>query len=197
MPGAPGPRGAREGERRGVELEPRVSESAIRGAVARIARAIEADLAREGRTEPPLLVGVLKGSFVFLADLVRELDVDADVDFMRARAYGADTRPGESVEITKDLETDAAGRDVIIVEDIADTGGTMRAVASRIARARPASLRRCALLVREGDSPPVDEPDYAGIRIGPGFVVGYGLDHAERYRGLPDIRFLRRDGAAP
>ena len=179
------------------DLEPRLSEGDIREAVARIARAIEADLAGNGRERPPLLVGILKGSFVFLADLVRELEVPAEIDFVRARAYGAGTRPGASVEITKDLETDAAGRDVIVVEDIADTGGTLRAVIDRIAAGRPASLRSCALLVREGESAPAEEPDYPGLRVGPGFIVGYGLDYAERYRGLRGIHVLAEGESAP
>ena len=179
------------------DLEPRLSERDIREAVARIARAIEADLERDGNGRPPLLVGILKGSFVFLADLVRELAIPAEIDFVRARAYGAGRRPGAGVEITKDLETDAAGRDVIVVEDIADTGGTLRAVTERIAAGRPASLRSCALLVREGEAAPDEEPDYPGLRIGPGFVVGYGLDYAERHRGLRDIRTLPEGESAP
>lgn len=179
------------------DLEPRLSERDIREAVARIARAIEADLERDGNGRPPLLVGILKGSFVFLADLVRELAIPAEIDFVRARAYGAGRRPGAGVEITKDLETDAAGRDVIVVEDIADTGGTLRAVTERIAAGHPASLRSCALLVREGEAAPDEEPDYPGLRIGPGFVVGYGLDYAERHRGLRDIRTLPEGESAP
>ena len=177
-----------------MELEPRYSEEEIRAAVAAVARAIEATAfeattSPAGDAPPVLLVGVLKGSFVFLADLVRELAIPAEVDFVRARSYGAATSSRGAVEITKDLETDVRGRHVIVVEDIADTGRTMRVVVERIAAGQPASLRRCALLVREG-RPPEDEPDYAGLRVGPGFVVGYGIDYAERYRGLRDIRSL-------
>ena len=182
-----------------MELEPRYSEEEIRAAVAAVARAIEAAAIEAPATEvtvpasgdapPVLLVGVLKGCFVFLADLVRELAIPAEVDFVRARSYGAATSSRGAVEITKDLETDVRGRHVIVVEDIADSGRTMRVVVERIAAGRPASLRRCALLVREG-CPPEDEPDYAGLRVGPGFVVGYGIDYAERYRGLRDIRAL-------
>ena len=178
-----------------MDLEPRFSEREIREAVARLARAIEADAPRRASAQPMLLVGVLKGSFVFLADLVRELTIPAEVDFVRARSYGAGTQSAGTVEITKDLETDVTGRDVIVVEDIADTGRTMNAIAARIAAGRPASLRRCALLVREGGPAPGEEPDYAGLPLGPGFVVGYGLDYAEGYRGLRDIRALNEDGA--
>jgi hypoxanthine phosphoribosyltransferase len=182
------PAGTRGG--RTVDLEPRYTEEEIGDAVARLARAIEDDASRRRSGQPLLLVGVLKGSFVFLADLVRELAVPAEVDFVRARSYGSGTSSAGAVEITKDIETDVTGRDVIVVEDIADTGRTMRTICARIAAGRPASLRRCALLVREGGPAADDEPDYAGLRLGPGFVVGYGLDHAERYRGLRDIRVL-------
>lgn len=179
-----------------MELEPRFTEEEIREAVARVARAIEDDAPTRRGEQPLLLVGVLKGSFVFLADLVRELTVPCDVDFLRARSYGAGTSSTGEVEITKDLETDVTGRDVIVVEDIVETGLTMRAICEHIAANRPASLRRCALLVREGGPGPGDEPEYAGLYVGPGFLVGYGLDYAEQYRGLPDIRALPEDGAS-
>ena len=176
-----------------MDLEPRVTEEEIRDAVARIARAIEDDAPTRHSAQPLLLVGALKGSFVFLADLVRELDVPTEVDFVRARSYGTGTISTGDVEITKDLEADVTGRDVIVVEDIAETGQTMRAICAYIAAGRPASLLTCALLVREAERDADDEPDYAGLRIGPGFVVGYGLDYAELYRGLRDIRALPDD----
>ena len=179
-----------------MDLEPRYTEDEIRDAVARLARAIEDDAPGRLSAQPVLLVGVLKGSFVFLADLLRELTIPAEVDFVRASSYGAGTRSTGTVEITKDLETDVAGRDVIVVEDIAETGLTMRAICEHIDAGRPASLRTCALLVREGGPAADDEPDYAGLRLGPGFVVGYGLDHAEQHRGLRDIRALPEDDAA-
>src|SRR5262249_14875299 len=145
----------------------------------------------------PLLVGVLKGSFVFLADLVRELTVPFEVDFVRARSYGAGTRSSGAVQIVKDVESDLRDRHVIVIEDIADTGLTMDVVVERIKAGRPASVKRCALLVRNG----CVSPDYVGLGVGPGFVVGYGIDYAEQYRGLRDIRALaetepRRPGGA-
>ena len=179
-----------------MDLEPRFTEEEIREAVARIARAIEDDAPRRDSAEPLLLVGVLKGSFVFLADLVRELTIPAEIDFVRASSYGAGTTSTGTVDITKDVGPDVTGRDVIVVEDIAETGLTMRAICDSIAEREPASLRTCALLVRAGGPAEVDPPDYAGLRVGPGFVVGYGLDHAERYRGLRDIRALPEDGAS-
>ena len=178
-----------------MDLEPRFSEDAIREAVARIARAIEDDAPRRNSAEPLLLVGVLKGAFVFLADLVRELTIPADVDFVRASSYGAGTVSRGAVDITRGRETVVRGRDVIVVEDIAETGRTLAAICEDIAAGRPASVRTCALLVREGALDADDEPDYAGLRVGPGFVVGYGLDHAEQYRGLRDIRALPEESS--
>jgi hypoxanthine phosphoribosyltransferase len=173
-----------------VELEARFSERRIRAAVRRIAR----EISTAYRGECPVLIGVLKGSFVFLADLVRELTVESEIDFIRARSYGTGTASAGHVQITKDIETDVRGRHVIVVEDIADTGLTLNTVVARIEAAGPASVKRCALLVRRGRA----APDFAGLALGPGFVVGYGIDYAERYRGLKDIRALpaeREDGA--
>jgi hypoxanthine phosphoribosyltransferase len=170
-----------------MELKLRFSEQQIRTAVCGLARRISEDYAGER----PLLVGVLKGSFVFLADLVRELTVPVEIDFVRARSYGTGQRSSGAVEITNDIEADLKDRHVIVVEDIADTGLTMDVVVERIKAGKPASVKRCALLVREGCEP----PDYAGLSVaglsvGPGFVVGYGIDYAEAYRGLRDIRAI-------
>lgn len=168
-----------------VELEPRFSQEDVAAAVARLAEEISADY--DG--EVPLLVGILKGCFVFLSDLVRAMAVPCEVDFIRARSYGRSTVSSGAVEITKDIETDLSGRHVVVVEDIEDTGLTMDVVVERIRAGHPASVRRCALLVREGtDGTP---PDYLGMEVGPGFVVGYGIDYAERFRELKDIRAIR------
>jgi hypoxanthine phosphoribosyltransferase len=161
---------------------PLITEEEIGTAVRRLAAAIS----RDYRDEVPLLIGVLKGSFVFLADLVRELDIPCEVDFIRARSYGKGRTSSGAVQITKDVETDLRGRHIVVVEDIADTGLTMEVVVRRIEAGRPASVRRCALLLREGCEP----TDYVGIAVGKGFVVGYGIDYAERHRELRDIRLL-------
>jgi hypoxanthine phosphoribosyltransferase len=168
-----------------AELTLKFSADEIRETVARIGREISAIY----RDEVPILIGVLKGAFVFLADLVRELTVECEVDFVRASSYGAGTKSSGRVQIVKDIETDVRGRHVVVVEDIADTGLTLETVVARIRTASPASVRRCALLVRAG-SP---SPEFAGFTIEPGFVVGYGVDYAERYRGLRDIRVVVHD----
>jgi hypoxanthine phosphoribosyltransferase len=163
-----------------MKLQPMFTEDQIKEAVRSVAREISAAYA----DSCPLLVGVLKGSFVFLADLVRELTIPFEIDFVLARSYGAGTKSSGKVEILKEVESNVRGRHVVVIEDIADTGLTLQTVVARIEAGSPASVRRCALLVREGN-PPVD---FAGLAVGPGFVVGYGIDYAERYRGLRDIR---------
>jgi hypoxanthine phosphoribosyltransferase len=165
-----------------MELQPQFSEAEIRREVLRLAGEISAAY----RGESPVLVGVLKGSFVFLADLIRELTVPFEIDFVRARSYGSRAVSSGHVQITSDIEVDVRGRHVVVVEDIADTGLTLSTVVARIQAAEPASVKRCALLVRQGST----TPDFAGLVIGPGFVVGYGIDYAENYRGLRDIRLL-------
>ncbi|MHC5010676.1 MAG: phosphoribosyltransferase [Planctomycetota bacterium] len=166
-----------------MDTDPLFGADEIRATVRRIAADIRSDLG----DVRPLLVGVLNGAFVFLSDLIRELGVPLEVDFVRARSYGKSMTSSGKVEITKDLEADPAGRHVIVVEDIADTGLTLDAVVAYIESLGPASVRRCALLVREG----CPAPDYPGFTIGEGFVVGYGIDHAEAYRHLVDIRIVR------
>jgi hypoxanthine phosphoribosyltransferase len=163
-----------------MKLQPMFTEDQIKEAVRSVAGEISAAYA----DLCPLLVGVLKGSFVFLADLVRELTIPFEVDFVLARSYGAGTKSSGKVEILKEVESNVRGRHVVVIEDIADTGLTLETVVARIEAGGPASVRRCALLVREGN-PPVD---FAGLAVGLGFVVGYGIDYAERYRGLRDIR---------
>lgn len=163
-----------------ADLIPRFTEGEVLAAVRRIARRLDEDY----RGRDPLLVGILNGSFVFLADLIRAMTVPAQVDFIRARSYGKGTRSTGAVEITKDIETDVTERHVVVVEDILDTGETLRFVTARIAAGEPASIRTCALLLREGSTP----PDYHGLVVPPGFVVGYGIDYAEQHRGLRDIR---------
>jgi hypoxanthine phosphoribosyltransferase len=135
---------------------------------------------------PPLLVGVLKGAFVFMSDLAREINLPVELDFMAVSSYGEATRSSGVVRIVKDLETDIRGRHVLLVEDIVDSGLTMRYLRQLLSDREPASLEVCALLVREGARD--DGVRYVGFPIPPDFVVGYGLDVAEHYRELDSIR---------
>ncbi|MEM9203189.1 MAG: hypoxanthine phosphoribosyltransferase [Actinomycetota bacterium] len=133
-----------------------------------------------------LLVGVLKGAFVFMSDLARSIDLPVELDFMAVSSYGAGTTSSGVVRIVKDLETDIEGRDVILVEDIVDSGLTLAYLRRVLGDRNPDSLEICALLVREGAQD--SGAKYSGFPIPPDFVVGYGLDVAEHYRELDAIK---------
>lgn len=161
-----------------------VTAEQLQSRIAELGKEIAADY--EGKN--PLLVAVLKGAFIFMADLARAVDVPLEVDFMAVSSYGASTRSSGVVRIVKDLDIDLADRHVIIVEDIIDSGLTLRYLRKTLRARGPASLEVCALFVREGNQEADVDLRYIGFRIPPAFVIGYGLDVAERYRNLPDIR---------
>jgi hypoxanthine phosphoribosyltransferase len=160
-----------------------VSEEQLRRRVAELGAEISRDYA--GRA--PLLVGVLKGAFMFMSDLARAIALPVEFDFMAVASYGKATKTSGVVRIVKDLDLDLTGRDVILVEDIVDSGLTLSYVRKNLAARDPASLEVCALLVREGQQRADPALRYVGFRIPPDFVIGYGLDVAERYRNLPDV----------
>ena len=162
-------------------------ENAIRDRVAALGRQIAADYA--GRE--PLFVGVLKGCFIFMADLVRACDIRCTVDFMVVSSYGAGTRSSGAVEIVKDLSQDIAGRDVIIVEDILDSGNTLSYLEKIMAARNPASIRIVTLMDKPDRRTADVTADYVGFTIPDSFVVGYGLDYDQRYRNLPYIGVLK------
>ena len=135
----------------------------------------------------PLLVGVLKGAFVFMSDLARAIRLPVEFDFMAVASYGTATRTSGVVRIVKDLDLDLTGRHVLVVEDIVDSGLTLSYLRRNLLARNPASLEVCALLVKEGMQRTDPDLAYIGFRIPPDFVVGYGLDVAERYRNLPYV----------
>ncbi|MFZ3072670.1 MAG: hypoxanthine phosphoribosyltransferase [Thermodesulfobacteriota bacterium] len=159
-----------------------MTENEIKEAVAKTASVIQRDFAGKN----PVLIGVLKGSFVFMADLMRSLDMPLETDFMRVSSYGMNDSPYEDARIIKDIEIDIKGRHVLVVEDISDRGITIEKVLSHLKGKNPAMLKLCALLVRDG-SEGASKVDYFGKIIGKGFVVGYGLDYKERFRNLPAL----------
>src|ERR1700722_17537806 len=161
-----------------------VSQADLQRRVGELGRQITADYA--GR--PPLLVGVLKGACFFLSDLARAIDLPVELDFMAVASYGSSTRTSGVVRIVKDLDLDLTGRDVLIVEDIVDSGLTLSYLRRNLAARGPASLAVCALLVKEGLQTVAPDLACEGFRIPPDFVGGYGLDVAERFRNLPDVR---------
>ena len=160
-----------------------VSEAELHARIAELGKEITADYS----DRPPLLVGVLKGAFMFMADLARVIELPLDVDFMAVSSYGSATRSSGVVRIVKDLDADLTGRHVLIVEDIIDSGLTLQYLRKNLRARNAASVEVCALLVKQGLQKIDPDLRYVGFEIPPEFVIGYGLDVAERYRNLPYI----------
>jgi hypoxanthine phosphoribosyltransferase len=173
-------------------IDQMISAKAIAARVEALAREITAHF--QG-TDKLVVVGLLRGSFVFIADLVREIDLPVEVDFLEASSYGNATESSREVRILKDLRGEIAGRDVLVVEDIVDTGHTLHHVLNLLRSRGPARLEVCALL----DKPSRREVDiratWTGFVIPDEFVVGYGIDFAQRNRNLPYIGKVRFEGA--
>jgi len=163
-----------------------LSEKDIQKRVSGLAREISKDFA--GREL--LLIGVLKGAFIFMADLTRELSLPVKTDFVRLASYGSGTQSSGKVEITKDVETSIRGKDVLVVEDIIDTGITLKYLTKRLKARKPRSLKVVALLDKPSRRKVDFQADYLGFEVEDHFVVGYGLDCDEAYRNLPGIYLL-------
>ena len=164
-----------------------LSADALQARVAELGRQLSADYA--GRD--PVLVSVLKGSIVFLADLIRGMEIPLSLDLMEVSSYGAGTETSGQVRILKDLSRSIEGREVIVVEDIIDTGLTLNYLLRYLAERNPATLRVCCLLDKPARRLAEIEIDYRGFTIADRFVIGYGLDYDERYRNLPYVGVLR------
>ena len=159
------------------------TEQEIADRVAALGTAITNDY--QGRT--PLLVSVLKGSMVFVADLMRAIEAPVEIDFMAVSSYGAATKSSGVVKILKDLDQDVTSRHVIVVEDIVDSGLTLRYLVDYLSSQQPSSIAVCTLLLRAGSTTNEVAVDYVGFELPPAFVIGYGLDLDQRYRNLPYI----------
>lgn len=160
-----------------------ISEADLQRRVLELAQ----ELSDQYRGKHPLLVGVLTGAFMFMADLARQMDVALDVEFMAVSSYGVATETSGVVRILKDLETPIEGRDVLIVEDIVDSGLTLAYLLDVLKRRNPRDMRVVALLVKEREEQVNVQVDYCGFRIPDEFVVGYGLDAGKRFRNLPFV----------
>ena len=170
-----------------------LDEGAIQARVAEIG----AEISRTYEGQVPILIGVLNGSFMFIADLMRAIDIPCEIDFWKLSSYGAEKVSSGRVHELKKIDADLEGRHIIIVEDIVDTGLSMQYILGRMQEHKPASIR-VATLLHKHDATRVDvHPDYVGFRIPHLFVIGYGLDYGQQGRNLPEIYILdkKADGA--
>ena len=163
------------------------SEEQLASRVNEIARQITQDY----QGKEIVLISVLRGSFVFMADLCRAIDLPCTLDFMAVSSYGKGTKSSGQVQITKDLSSDITGKNIIVVEDILDSGNTLSYLLKVLEQRSPASIRLCTLLDKPERRVKPVEVHYSGFTIPDAFVVGYGLDYAEKYRNLPYIGILK------
>ena len=159
------------------------TEEQIREKVIELGKQIENDY----KGEEVLVVGILKGANVFTCDLIRQIDLDVKIDFMSVSSYGSGTESSGTVRILKDLDTDIKGRNVLIVEDIIDSGRTLSNLVKGLQIREPKSLKLCTLLDKPSRRVVDVDVEYVGFEIEDKFIVGYGIDYAEKYRNLPYI----------
>lgn len=164
------------------------SEQQLKERVAQLGREISRDYAGK---EPVLLVSVLRGSYIFMADLSRAIDIPVQIDFMSVSSYGKGTNSSGQVEIKKDLSDSIEGVHVIVVEDILDSGNTLSYLLHVLSARHPASISLCTLLDKPERREKPIQADYVGFTVPNAFIVGYGLDYAEKYRNLPYIGVLK------
>jgi hypoxanthine phosphoribosyltransferase len=176
----------------GYSVAKMISAKAIAARIEDLAREIEVEF--KG-TDKLVVVGLLRGSFVFIADLVREIDLPVEVDFLEASSYGNAMESSREVRILKDLRGEIQARDVLVVEDIVDTGHTLKHVVGLLAQREPARMKTIALLDKPTRREVDVKADWIGFEIPDEFVVGYGIDYAQRNRNLPYIGKVTMDGA--
>ncbi len=156
-------------------------------AIDRRVRELAEKISRDYEGRELIMIGVLKGAFIFMSDLIRNISIPCTVDFARLASYGAGTASSGKVIVAKDIETSIRGKDILIVEDIVDTGLTLKFFVDWLMERNPRSLKVCAFLDKRLKRKVTFEADYVGFTIDDGFVVGYGLDFNEQYRFLPDV----------
>lgn len=170
----------------GYQLNPLLSREQI----ASIVKGLADQISKDYRARELVLVCILKGAFMFLSDLIRQLDIPVQVDFVRLASYGAGMKTSGRIEITKDIEIPIHGKDVLIIEDIIDSGRTLLFLKNRLALLHPRSIKVCALLDKKPRREVEIEADYLGKEVDDVFVVGYGIDFNETYRHLPEIYYV-------
>ena len=159
-----------------------------------IVKRLAAEIRQDYAGKYPLLIGILKGAFVFLADLIRQLDFPLEVEFVRLSSYGAEKASSGKVKMAGGLRSSVKGRHVLVVEDIVDTGLSVAFLLDHLQKKNPASLKLCALTDKPSRREVAVTIDYLGLTVPDKFLVGYGLDWDEKYRNLPDICYLEDSG---
>ncbi|MGD0916615.1 MAG: hypoxanthine phosphoribosyltransferase [Thermodesulfobacteriota bacterium] len=170
----------------GYRLNPLLSREEI----ASIVKGLADRISRDYRERELILVCILKGAFMFLSDLVRQLQIPVQIDFVRLASYGAGMETSGKVEVTKDIEIPVRAKDVLIIEDIIDSGRTLQFLKGRLALLNPRSIKVCALLDKKARREVQIEAEYLGKEVDDVFVVGYGIDFNETYRNLPEIYYV-------
>ena len=171
-----------------IKVFPLISEEEIQNKVKELADRISKDYAKSDL----LMIGILKGAWVFMADLVRKLTIPVECDFLRASSYGSSDETSGTVKVTLELSTNIEGRDVLLVEDIVDTGLTLSKIIKMLAMRNPKTIRVCSLLDKPARHQTNIKIDYLGFTVPNKFIVGYGLDYDEKFRYLPYVGYIEK-----
>jgi len=168
----------------------RLNRLLSRRQIASIVKSLANQISKDYQKKELVLICILKGAFMFLSDLVRHLQIPVQVDFVRLASYGTGIQTSGRIEITKDIETPIEGKDVLIIEDIIDSGRTLQFLKERLSLASPRSVKICALLDKKARREVEIEADYVGKEVPNVFVIGYGIDFNENYRNLPEVYYV-------
>lgn len=171
-------------------MPPQMTLVLSRAEIAEKTKALARRISQDYNDKEIIVIGILKGAFIFLSDLVRELTTPVQIDFVRLASYGAGTSSSGSIRITKEIELDIRGRHVLVVEDIIDSGLTIAYLLDYLKQYEPESIKVCSLIDKIERREVQIQVDYAGHQVHAGFLVGYGLDFDEKYRALPEIYHL-------
>lgn len=164
-----------------------ISKNRIRGKISELAAQISADYSGKDL----IMIGILNGAFIFLADLARAITIPHQIDFIRVASYGSSDSSSGTIRLTKDVELDCKGKHILLVEDIIDTGSTLAWLTEKLNNNKAASVRICTLIDKKERRQSAVNINYVGFSLNSGFLVGYGLDYAEQYRHLPEIYTLQ------
>lgn len=172
-------------------MSPQMVPVLTRDQIQKRVKELAGHITKDYHDKETLVIGILKGAFIFLADLVRELAVPVEIDFVRLASYGSNTSTSGRIRITKDIDVAVHGRHILVVEDIVDSGLTIAYLLGHLKRRRPESIKVCAFIDKRERRKVQVQVDYAGYVVDQGFLVGYGLDLDEKYRNLPAIYHLK------